>query len=210
MRSSGTSAKEPKIAVSPNRPRPLRTSQDRLALPGSPAVSGPDGGGRSAEPRRPVFARLPDVSRFLLPEEELRYQDRRHPIVLAPPLGIVLAVCILAGFIVTTVGAGVVLDLYFVVIIVSVLWFLYRVLRWSRVVLVATDRRVFEVESLIISRATIRPVFRQAVEFIQDPLGERLNYGTILTKTPNGDRVNTFKWIHDPRLFYQAVTDRAV
>jgi hypothetical protein len=69
---------------------------------------------------------------------------------------------------------------------------------------------VFEVESLIISRATIKPVFRQAVVFIQDPLGERLNYGTILTQMPNGDRVNTFKWTHDPRRFYAAVTDRAV
>lgn len=160
--------------------------------------------------RRPVLVGLPDISRFILPEEETRYKDRRHPIVLALPLAGVLAICVLAGFIVTTVGAGTILDLYLVVILASVLWFLYRVIKWSRVVLVVTDRRVFEVEALIISRATIRPVFRQSVVFIQDPLGERLNYGTILTKTPDGNRVNTFRWIHNPRRFYQAVTDRAV
>jgi hypothetical protein len=160
--------------------------------------------------RRRTLANMPDVTRFLLPDEELRYQHRRHPIVLLPPLALVVLLVVLAGFMVTAVGAGPVLNLYFLVIVGSALWFLYRVLRWTRVVLVVTDRRVFEVESLIISRATIKPVFRQAVVFIQDPLGERLNYGTILTQMPNGDRVNTFKWTHDPRRFYAAVTDRAV
>jgi hypothetical protein len=160
--------------------------------------------------RKGSFFGVPDVSRFVLPEEELRYKDRRHPIVLAGPFAIVVAACIIAGLIVTTVGAGPVLDLYFIVIVASVGWFLYRVLRWMRLVLVATNRRVFEVELLLISRATIRPVFRQSVVFIQDPLGERLNYGTVLTYTPDGARVNTFKWTHNPREFYKAVTDRAV
>jgi hypothetical protein len=160
--------------------------------------------------QRRAFLAVPDVSRFVLPEEELRYKDRRHPIVLAGPVCIVLAAVIVAGLIVTTVGAGPVLDLYFIVIIAALGWFAYRLLRWMRVVLVATNRRVFEVELLVINRATIRPVFRQSVVFIQDPLGERLNYGTILTYTPDGNRVNTFKWTHNPREFYQAVTDRAV
>jgi hypothetical protein len=160
--------------------------------------------------RRSGLVGIPDVSRFILPEEETRYKDRRHPIVLALPLALVVAICILAGVMVTTVGAGAILDLYLLVVVASLLWLLFRVVKWSRVVLVVTDRRVFEVEMLIISRATIRPVFRQSVVFIQDPLGERLNYGTILTKTPDGARVNTFKWIHNPRRFYQAVTDRAV
>lgn len=160
--------------------------------------------------RRRALAGLPDVTRFLLPKEELRYRHRRHPIVLLPSLALVFALIILVGFLVTAVGAGPVLNLYFLVIVGSALWFMYRVLRWARIVLVVTDRRVFEVESLFISRATIKPVFRQAVVFVQDPIGERLNYGTILTEMPNGDRVNTFKWIHDPRRFYAAVTDRAV
>ena len=159
--------------------------------------------------RRLLFGR-PDVARFLLPNEELRYQSRRHPIVLLPSLALVVALILLAGVMVTAVGAGAVLNLYFLVIAGSLLWLLYRVIRWTRVMLVVTDRRVFEVESLVIRRATIRPVFRQAVVFVQDPLGERFNYGTILTQMPNGDRVNTFRWIHDPRKFYAAVTDRAV
>jgi hypothetical protein len=40
----------------------------------------------------------------------------------------------------------------------------------------------------VISRATIRPVFRQSVMFVQDPLGERINYGTVATAMPGGDR----------------------
>lgn len=160
--------------------------------------------------QRRVLLPVPDISRFVLPGEEVRYKDRRHPIVLAGPFAIASAAVIVAGLIVTLVGAGPVLDLYFIVIIAAVGWFAYRVLRWMRVVLVATNRRVFEVELMVINRATIRPVFRQSVVFIQDPLGERLNYGTILTMTPDGKRVNTFKWTHAPREFYRAVTDRAV
>jgi hypothetical protein len=153
---------------------------------------------------------LPDVNRFLLPAEELRYVDRRHPIVLVGPLAIVLMVCIVGGLIVTAMGAGPILDVYFALVIVAVGWLAYRVIKWSRVVLVATNRRVFEVQAMVVHRATVRPVFRQGVVFIQDPLGERLNFGTILTHMPNGDRVNTFKWTHNPRRFYQAVTDKAV
>ena len=160
--------------------------------------------------RRSRLLPLPDVSRFVLPEEVVRYQDRQHPIVLVGPLAIVIAVCVIAGVIVTMVGAGPILDFYFVVIVASIGWLVYRVIRWSRVMLVATDRRVFEVEAMVINRATIRPVFRQSVVFIQDPLGERINYGTIATAMPGGDRVNLFKWVRNPASFYKAVTDRAV
>jgi hypothetical protein len=160
--------------------------------------------------RRTPFVPLPDITRFVLPEEEVRYRERRHPIVLIGPLAVVIAVIVFAGVIVATVGPEPILDFYYIVIIAALLWFLYRVIRWSRVLLVATNRRVFEVEAMIVNRATIRPVFRQSVEFIQDPLGERLDYGTISTAMPGGDRVNMFRWTHKPREFYQAVTDRAV
>lgn len=153
---------------------------------------------------------MPDVRRFLLPSEELRYAERRHPVVLLLPLLAVIGISLLAGIAVTSAGAGPVLDISVIVVALALVWLLYRALRWSRLVLVVTDRRVVEVEKLIMNRASIRPVFRQAVVFVQDPIGERLNYGTILTQTPNGDRVHTFRWIHNPRRFYAAVTDRAV
>lgn len=136
--------------------------------------------------------------------------DRRHPVVLIGPLGIVIAVCVVAGFIVAAAGAGPILDLYMLVVIGALGWLIYRIVRWSRVLLVVTNRRIFEVEHLLISKAVIRPVFRQGVVFIQDPVGERLNYGTVLTQMPNGDRVHTFRWIHNPKAFAQAVTNLAV
>lgn len=152
----------------------------------------------------------PGVMRFLLPKEELRYLDRLHPIVLVVPLAIALVVCAVTGVLVSVVGAGPVLQMYVWIVIGALGWFVYRVWRWSRTLLMVTDRRVVEIQSMLISRATVKPVFRQSVVFRQDPLGARLNYGTILTNTPNGDRVNTFKWIHNPRSFYKAVLDKAV
>ncbi len=161
-------------------------------------------------PSRPVIVPLPDVTRYLLPKEKLLYMDRRHPVVLVGPVLIALGICVLTGLLVTITGAGAMVDLYVWVVIGALLWVFFKVLRWSRTVLVVTDRRVFECESMLIARAAIRPVFRQSVVFRQDPVGQRLNYGTVLTETPNGERVNTFKWIHNPRAFYQAVTDKAV
>lgn len=157
-----------------------------------------------------MFVPPPDITRYLLPKEQVQYMDRRHPVVLLGPLGIVMAVCVLAGFFVAAAGAGAILDLYMIVIVGALGWLIYRIVRWSRVLLVVTNRRVFEVESLLLSKASIKPVFRQGVVFIQDPVGERLNYGTVLTQMPNGDRVHTFRWIHNPKAFAQAVTNLAV
>lgn len=161
-------------------------------------------------PTGPSLVPLPDVTRYLLPKEHLLYLDRRHPVVLVAPAAAAIAVCVVAGLLVTASGAGALLDLYVWIVIGALGWLLFKVLRWSRTILVVSNRRVFEYQSMFISRAAIRPVFRQSVVFRQDPIGLRLNYGTILTETPNGERVNTFRWIHNPRAFYQAVTDKAV
>ncbi len=164
----------------------------------------------SLRPTQPALVPLPDITRYLLPQEQLLYVDRRHPVVLLGPVLVALGVSVVAGLLVTATGAGAMLDLYVWIVIGALAWVLTRVLRWSRTVLVVTDRRVFECRSMFIARAAIRPVFRQSVVFRQDPVGQRLNYGTVVTETPNGERVNTFKWIHNPRAFYQAVTDKAV
>lgn len=173
-------------------------------------MSDPDTERTPLRPPGPPLVPFPDVTRYLLPKEELLYLDRRHPVVLVPPTLTALAVAVVAGLLVTATGAGTMLDLYVWIVLGAVGWWLFRVLRWSRTMLVVTNRRVFEVQAMFISRAAIRPVFRQSVVFRQDPIGQRLNYGTILTETPNGERVNTFHWIHNPRAFYQAVTDKAV
>ena len=152
----------------------------------------------------------PNITRFLLHGEQLRYVDRRHPIVLVQPIAIAFTVCVLVGLLVSVMGAGAIVEVYAVTVVGTLAWLLYRVLRWGRDVLVVTDRRVFEVRSLITSRVVIKPVFRQSVVFVQSPLGEWLNFGKIATETPTGDQVHTFRWIHDPQAFYEAVTDRAV
>lgn len=130
--------------------------------------------------------------------------------MLTKPALIAFGIFIVAGMLVTASGAGAMLNMYALIVIGVVVWLVAQVVRWSRTVLVVSDRRVFEYWSLIMARAAIRPVFRQSVVFRQGPVGERLNYGTILTESPNGDRVNTFEWIHNPKAFYQAVTDKAV
>ena len=159
-------------------------------------------------PRASVFP-LPNVSGYLLRGEEVHYIDRKHPVVLVGPALVAFAIFVLAGFMVSVTGAGAMVDLFVWVVLGAVGWLALRVLRWSRTVLVVTNRRVFEYQSMIIKRAAVKPVFRQGIVFRQDPVGRRLNYGTVLTKAPTGDPIHVFKWIHNPRAFYRALTDRA-
>jgi hypothetical protein len=171
-------------------------------------VSGRDTGVTELRPRMPVIP-LPNVSGYLLPGEEVQYADRKHPIVLLGPALLAFAIFVVAGFLVTATGAGAMVDLFAWIVVGALGWFTLRVLRWSRTVLVVTSRRVLECQALMIRRAALKPVFRQGIVFRQDPLGRRLNYGTILTRSPTGDPIHVFKWIQNPRAFYQALTDRA-
>lgn len=188
----------------------------RRVGPGRQRAGGPTAPpGSPRAPRATIRPRashipLPDVSRYLLPKEQIVYIDRRHPIVLVWPLLIALGIFLVAGLLVSASGAGPMVTVYAWVVVGLLVWLVARVVLWARTVLVVTDRRVFEYRSLVMARAAIRPVFRQSVVFQQGPVGERLNYGTILTEAPGGDRVHTFQWIHNPRAFYQAVTDKAV
>jgi hypothetical protein len=159
-------------------------------------------------PRASLFP-LPNVSGYLLRGEEVHYIDRRHPVVLVGPALIAFGVFLLTGFLVSVTGAGAMVDLFVWIVLGAVGWLALRVLRWSRTVLVVTNRRVFEFRSMIVKRAAIKPVFRQGVVFRQDPVGRRLNYGTVQTRGPTGDPIHHFTWIHNPRAFYRALTDRA-
>lgn len=152
---------------------------------------------------------LPDVSGYLLPGEEVQYLDRRHPVVLTGTVLIVLAVIVFMGMLVSTAGAGVMVGLAGWITIGAFVWLAVRVLRWLRTVLVVSNRRVFEYRAMLISRAAIKPVFRQGIVFRQDPIGRRLNYGTVMTRSPAGEPIHTFKWTHNPLVFYQVLTDLA-
>lgn len=152
----------------------------------------------------------PDVHRFLLPDEQLRYVARKHPIRLVRPAAELAAVWLLGGFLLRALGRNPFVDLIGVLLGFAVLRFLIRCLIWSRTVLVATNRRVFEARLLITSQSKVLPVFRQSVVFQQEPIGRALNFGTVLVQTPAGERVHTFHWLRDPQRFYEAVTDRAV
>lgn len=158
---------------------------------------------------RPSLMPLPNVSSYLLPGEEVFYLDRKHPVVLAGPALIAFGVFVAAGLLVTATGAGAMLDLFVWIIVAAIGWLLFRILRWSRTVLFVSNRRVVEYRSMMIKRAAIKPVFRQGIVFRQDPIGRRLNYGNIVTRSPQGETIHVFRWIHDPRAFYQALTDLA-
>lgn len=196
--------RQPRLA---DRRRRVGQGRQRVRSPGTDDERG--NGPALLRPRASLIP-LPDVSGYLLPKEQILYLDRKHPMVLIVPALIAFGIFIIGGALVSASGAGPMLTLYVWIVLGVVAWLIVRVVRWSRTVLVVSNRRVFEYRRLMMAHAAIKPVFRQSVVFRQGPIGQRMNYGTILTETPNGDRVNTFEWIHNPTVFYQAVTDKAV
>lgn len=184
--------------------------------PGPPAVSGRTGRQAAASPRRPprqlrnTLFPAPDVRPYLLPGEEVRYVDRRHPVVLLGRLGIVAVAAVLLGALVNAAGEPLLVTVYGYAVLAAVLWLLYRTVQWGRRLLVVTDRRVFVLDGILVRRVEVKPVFRQSVVFVTNPVAEALGTGRVMTTTATGDRVHSFRYLHDPHGFYEALTERAV
>jgi membrane protein YdbS with pleckstrin-like domain len=159
----------------------------------------------------PLPAGLPDPTKYLLPEEKLRLVVRRyHPIVLTGAAALVIAATVIG--LVILVMAGPTTQLAAVVllaVIVSLAYFAYKWVHWSRTVLVITNRRLFQFVSLGIKKITVMPVLRQSIVFRQSPIGRRMGFGTVEIKTASGSVLYTFNWLGDAERFRDEVTDIA-
>jgi membrane protein YdbS with pleckstrin-like domain len=154
---------------------------------------------------------LPDPTPYLLPGETVRLVVRRHhPIVLAPAAMVVTLIVLasLAVLLLGTPSAGV-LSGGVLVVLAALLYFAYRYVHWSRTVLVVTNRRLFQFESLGVKRVTVMPVIRQSIVFRQSPLGRALGFATVQVRTANGSVLYNFGWLRDATRFRDEVTNIA-
>ena len=159
----------------------------------------------------PLPAGLPDPTKYLLPEEKLRLVVRRyHPIVLTGAAALVIAATVIGLVILVFVGPTAQLaTVVLLAVIVSLGYFGYKWVHWSRTVLVITNRRLFQFVSLGIKKITVMPVLRQSIVFKQTPIGRAMGFGTVEIKTANGSVLYTFNWLGDAERFRDEVTDIA-
>lgn len=158
-----------------------------------------------------ISAGLPDPSAYLLPGEEIRLVVRRHhPIVLTGAAAIVVGAVLGGLLVVALTGApGPVVAVVLIGIAAAVLNFMSKWVRWSRTVLVITNRRLFSFRSLGVKRVTVLPVLRQSIVFRQSPIGRWLGFGTIEIKTAAGSTLYNFDWLGDPERFRDEITNLA-
>jgi len=159
----------------------------------------------------PLPAGLPDPTKYLLPEEKLRLVVRRyHPIVLTGAAALVIAATVFGLVILVFVGPTAQLaTVVLMAVIVALGYFGFKWVRWSRTVLVITNRRLFQFVSLGIKKVTVMPVLRQSIVFKQSPIGRALGFGTVEIKTPAGSVLYSFNWLGDAERFRDEVTDIA-
>lgn len=158
-----------------------------------------------------ISARLPDPSPYLLPEETIRLVIRRyHPIVLSGPAAIVAGVFLVGVLLVVLTGPSTQVVLALLLALGAALAnFAIRWVRWSRTVLVITNRRLFVFRSLGIKRITVLPVLRQSIVFRQTPIGRQLGFGTVKVQAANGSTLYNFDWLGDADRFRDEITNLA-
>jgi hypothetical protein len=158
-----------------------------------------------------IAAGLPDPSAYLLPEEEIRLVVRRHhPIVLSGAAAIVLGVVVVGvGLLILAGPSTPLVVVVLIALAAAVLHFMAKWVRWSRTVLVITNRRLFSFRSLGIKKVSVLPVLRQSIVFRQNPIGRWLGFGTIEVRTANGSTLYNFDWLGDVERFHEEITNLA-
>jgi uncharacterized membrane protein YdbT with pleckstrin-like domain len=147
-------------------------------------------------------------SSYLLDEERVVRELRRHPAVLVRPSAETLGGVILAGIVGRALGATILGYLLWGLVIFLYLRLFYRIGSWLVERIFLTDRRLFLTSGLATRRVAAIPVSKLTdVTFERSPLGRILGYGKLIVESAGQNQaVETITYIPTPEDFYQAVS----
>jgi uncharacterized membrane protein YdbT with pleckstrin-like domain len=99
-----------------------------------------------------------------------------------------------------------------VVALVFALRFAWRLTLWTRNRLIVTDRRVFELRGLVVSRVASMPLAKVTdMTYKRSMLGRLLGYGELVVESSGQDQaLNDLRHIPDPDEFYRTLTGLAL
>jgi hypothetical protein len=155
-----------------------------------------------------VFAYPPPGS-YLSPTERRVLRTRRHWAILFPQIVLtVVIVAVLVGlsWLVSGVGAGIVVNVlwYGELIVVARLGIL--VLDWWDDLIMITDERILNVTGLLASRMKDTPIKKITDRDIQHTLiGNLLGYGTITIESAGIKSLQRLTFVPDPMTVYKAI-----
>jgi len=145
----------------------------------------------------------------LRPGEEIVYQSKRHPAILGPPAVITAVILLASGLLLRSTNIGRALEIPLRLIQFSTLaYFLYHIMHYNMTQLVVSSRRVLEITSLgLIARVTTYPVHQQTIVRRESPIQRLLNFGTVDTRTIFNDRIHSFAFVTDAKVFVNAILE---
>jgi hypothetical protein len=137
-------------------------------------------------------ARLTGVERYLAPTEHVLYICRRHPIVIAKPVGIWLLAMLVGaavGFVTSPDSSGTLIDRIAGWAVIAVtFWAAWRLALWWVARYVLTDQRVLYVEGLVSRKVSAIPLAKVTDTTYRRTIpGRILGYGDLLLDSP-GER----------------------
>jgi hypothetical protein len=131
----------------------------------------------------------PEVYRYLLPHERRVITVRRHPAVLAGPLGFLAGAVIAAGLLTATRRKDVTaLRGAWGVSGIALFASAIRMYAWLNSYVVVTNTRLLYVKSLASTKVNAIPLSEiRALDLHRSSLGRLLGYGTFVVKTSGPD-----------------------
>jgi uncharacterized membrane protein YdbT with pleckstrin-like domain len=135
----------------------------------------------------------------LASHEELVLRTHPHWWYIAKS-ALALGVTVVAGSIVAAaLGSGVISALIGVVVLVEVVWFVERLIRWQSIFFVLTSDRVMSREGIIAKRGVEIPLERiNTVRFEQGIFDRLLGLGSLVIESASTDGAQAFRTVRRP------------
>ncbi|MDQ4038189.1 MAG: PH domain-containing protein [Actinomycetota bacterium] len=130
------------------------------------------------------------TSRYLLPDENLAIETRRHWMILMRPFLKSMVIIAVALFLLTSDPYSMTLRNIVTLAIVAVLLYLgYQVTQWWLDHFIVTNRRVLLVSGVLTKRTAIMPLLKVTdMTYKQTPLARMLRYGTFVFESAGQDQ----------------------
>jgi membrane protein YdbS with pleckstrin-like domain len=165
--------------------------------------------------RRLGFRQGPRINydKYLSPGEETILEVRRHWAALLWPAAQLLAALLIGSFLGAWLSPGTNSDpvdtLAFLVVMVFLVRFGWKLFEWQIDRIVVTNRRVIEVSGLITRRVASMPLAKVTdLTYQRTPLGRGLGFGELILESAGQKQaLDAITYIPRPDQFYRAFAD---
>ncbi len=150
------------------------------------------------------------TNRYLLPSEKQVVSVRRHWVVLLAPLLGVLVALFVAGWISGSLSGtdGPIDNVVWLLALLVVLWFGWRLLEWWENRFIVTDKRILLLSGFLTHRVGMMPLRKVTDMTYERPLvGRVFGYGTFVMESAGQDQaLHRVDFLPHPDMLYRQVS----